>query len=343
MSRGHAAAESARQASRIELDPLFRIRATRADPPGLAIDDERRAVYGTALTQFEELMGAARMASAQTRPLTLFYALSQAGRAIAAAHLEDEWRLKGHGLVTANLDAADFGAVSVRPKPGKDLDSFAGVAAADGSEPLQRSVEAIELWATLPFVCDLIPTIRARHRTPLNVTLLDNPFSKLNDWRWVRTAVAPLSGSLEGVAAELGQFRQARGAEIRHVQGLRGIIAFTNYGEGLEVCWPNPSEDIFGQQCALEKVAPVDAVTGEHWLRPELSDGSSPSELVTWWALLHALSMLARYQPAEWFRTLDYDNSIWAAPLTELLRIGTEAVPRLVLSGLSRDRPAINR
>jgi hypothetical protein len=319
-----------------ELDPHFRIRATRADPPGLATDDERRAVYGTALTQFEELMGAARMASAQTRPLTLFYALSQAGRAIAAAHLEDEWRLKGHGLGTADLDAADFAAVSVRPKPGKILDSFAGVAAANGSGPLQRSVQAIELWASLPFVCNLIPTARARHRIPLNVTLLDNPFAKLNDWRWVRTAVAPLRGSLDEVGAELSQFRQARGAEIRHVQGLRGIVAYTNFGEGLEVCWPNPREDVFGEQHALDEAAPVDAVTGEHWLRPELSDGSSPSELVTWWALLYALSMLARYQPAAWFRTLDYDTSIWAAPLAELLRIGTEAVPRLVLSALYR-------
>ncbi len=340
MNRGHATADSARLSGPIELDPLFRIRATRADPPGLANDDERRAVYGTALTQFEELIGAARMASAQTQPLTLFYALSQAGRAIAAAHLEDKWRLKGHGLAAANLDAADFSAVSVRPKPGRGLDSFAGVAAGDGSEPLRRSVEAIELWASLPFVCDLIARAGTGHRTPLNVALLDNPVAKLNDWRWVRAAVAPLRGSLEDAGAELSQFRQARGAQIRHVQGLRGIVAYTNYGEGLEVCWPNQSEDVFGQQRALDVAAPVDAVTGEHWLRPELSDGSSPSELVTWWALLYALSMLARYEPAAWFRTLDYDSSTWAAPLTELLRIGTEAVPRLVLASLTRNRPA---
>ena len=35
------------------------------------------------------------------------------------------------------------------------------------------------------------------------------------------------------------------------------------YGEGLEVCWPNPSEDVFGQQRALDVAAPVDAVTGD--------------------------------------------------------------------------------
>jgi hypothetical protein len=80
------------------LDPLFGIRASRAEPPGLAQEEQRRAVYGPALSQFEELMGAADAASAQTRPLALFYALSQGGRAIAAARLQGDWRLKGHGL-----------------------------------------------------------------------------------------------------------------------------------------------------------------------------------------------------------------------------------------------------
>lgn len=320
----------------IELDPLFGIRATRAGPPALAGEDgRRRAVYGTALTQFEELMAAATMASAQTRPLTLFYALSQAGRAIAAAHLDDAWELEGHGLGTSHLDAGDLAEIRVRPNPRKAaMDSFSGVAAATGSEPLQDPVDVIELWASLPFLCDLIPEAGARHRTPLNVTLLDNPVSNLNDRRWVRAAVAPLVGGPEEARAELSQYRRARGAVIQDVQGLRGIAAYTVHGEGLEVCWPNPTEDVFGERRALAEAAPIDAVTGEHRLRPELSDGSYPSELITWWALLYALSMLARYQPAAWFGILDYDDSAWAAPLAELLRIGTEAVPRLVLSAL---------
>ena len=41
-------------------DRLHGIRATRAAPPGYALDDQqRKAVYGSALAQFDELIAAA--------------------------------------------------------------------------------------------------------------------------------------------------------------------------------------------------------------------------------------------------------------------------------------------
>lgn len=56
------------------------IRATRAEPPGRAgSDPDRRATYGAALQQFDELLAAAAVAGHASRPLPLFYALSQAG------------------------------------------------------------------------------------------------------------------------------------------------------------------------------------------------------------------------------------------------------------------------
>lgn len=86
-------------------DSLYCVRATRASPPGYARDDqERRAVYGSALAQFDELIAAATAVGPSSRPLPLFYALSQAGRAIAAAHAEGVWRLRMHGLSAPELD-----------------------------------------------------------------------------------------------------------------------------------------------------------------------------------------------------------------------------------------------
>ncbi|MGO9899681.1 MAG: YaaC family protein [Solirubrobacteraceae bacterium] len=74
------------------------IRLLRACPPGEAIG-ERAAVFASALEQSEQLMRAAEVVGPAARPLPLFYALSQAGRAIAAVHLPDPgWRLAGHGL-----------------------------------------------------------------------------------------------------------------------------------------------------------------------------------------------------------------------------------------------------
>ena len=78
--------------------------------------------------------------------------------------------------------------------------------------------------------------------------------------------------------------------------------------------------------------------TGQRWLRPLLGGGAALSDLMTWWALLHALSMVARYKPAAWARTLAYDSSYLAAPLLELQRIGGELIPQLVLESLYADQ-----
>jgi hypothetical protein len=61
------------------------LRVLRAQPPGGVNSDERRAVFTAALEQSEQLMRAARDVGYAARPLPLFYSLSQAGRAIAAA------------------------------------------------------------------------------------------------------------------------------------------------------------------------------------------------------------------------------------------------------------------
>jgi hypothetical protein len=74
------------------------LRWTRSSPPGRAGEEAVRAsVYVAALQQFEELLSAARHTGPASCPLPLFYALSQAGRAIVAAHGNFE-QLYGHGL-----------------------------------------------------------------------------------------------------------------------------------------------------------------------------------------------------------------------------------------------------
>jgi YaaC-like protein len=76
------------------------LRRLRADPPGRAADAaDRRQVFQAALAQAEELWDAAAAAGAASRPLPLFYCLSQAGRALCAAWDEtDNWQPRAHGL-----------------------------------------------------------------------------------------------------------------------------------------------------------------------------------------------------------------------------------------------------
>jgi hypothetical protein len=79
-------------------DCMTRLRATRASPPGLAATDEnRKETYGAALQQFDELMLAASTVSPVSRPLPLYYAVLQAGKAIAAALAPGDWSKIGHG------------------------------------------------------------------------------------------------------------------------------------------------------------------------------------------------------------------------------------------------------
>jgi len=94
---------------REERDIWSDLRSTRYSPPDEAgNDDERRATYVSALQQAEELFRAARSVGPASRPLLLFYGMSQAGRAIAAASVRvqsSDWTLSGHGIKARNLTA----------------------------------------------------------------------------------------------------------------------------------------------------------------------------------------------------------------------------------------------
>src|ERR1700744_1023636 len=88
------------------------LRAFRYDPPGYAKRGARQTTFQSALEQCEQFLAAARPAGYATRPVQLFYALSQAGRAIVAASPRignQDWKIHGHGLAafTDTTSAAD--------------------------------------------------------------------------------------------------------------------------------------------------------------------------------------------------------------------------------------------
>jgi hypothetical protein len=116
----------------------------------------------SALEQAEQLMRAANDVGPAASPLLLFYALSQAGRAIAAARLDDIWRLAGHGLkapAPADPSTGLLGRVvrpDARARSTSRRHAFAGIAEATGSGPLTGAVELGAVWAAIP---DLMPPI----------------------------------------------------------------------------------------------------------------------------------------------------------------------------------------
>jgi hypothetical protein len=130
------------------------LRATRWNPPVAATaTSDRRATYVFALEQAEQMFRAAAMVGPATRPLLVFYGLSQAGRAIAAAAVaiesEDGWKLTGHGISSVGLDN-DLPEVEVRTGKRGESGSFVRLSEllaspVWGKEPVRLT----ELWDLL--------------------------------------------------------------------------------------------------------------------------------------------------------------------------------------------------
>jgi hypothetical protein len=106
------------------------LRGLRATPPGFASrDPNRREVFASALEQAEQFLRAASDAGYTTKPVQLFYALSQAGRAICAVRSPEVWEIHGHGARVENTDPISQTSVTVNASGALPL-----VAHAIGSE-----------------------------------------------------------------------------------------------------------------------------------------------------------------------------------------------------------------
>jgi hypothetical protein len=110
------------------------------------------------MEQAEQMFRAAAMVGHATRPLLVFYGLSQAGRAIAAAASNaegDRWRLAGHGIVSRNLDGP-LAKITIRCDAAGSAGSFVRL-----SEILGSPVWAKDTPVALSFLWDCIPENRS--------------------------------------------------------------------------------------------------------------------------------------------------------------------------------------
>lgn len=310
------------------------VRSRRADPKGLAQGDpERRRVFGAALQQAEELAAAARAASPASKPITLFYALSQAGRAIVANCEEGDWQFPAaHGLRVERAGIDNVLDFLVQPKANGE---FPVVARASGSAPLAGAVTVRELWASLPelkhwkeIIGDARTSLRFGPTTRITAASL---FDRLNQQQTI-AEFQVFSGSLMSL---LDGYPGAAGYEILPLGG--DSLARRTY-EG--VVWPL---DASGARRPISDLG--EEWGGARWLRPPLGDpgAQTPSLLMTWWALLLALSSAARYAPAQWAAALDPDSSALATVLEELLEVADVRVPQLISGGLLTLRARLMR
>jgi hypothetical protein len=321
------------------------LRALRYDPPGRAKQGARHTTFQSALEQCEQFLAAARDAGYATRPVQLFYALSQAGRALVAASPRignNAWRVSGHGL-TANTNAAAVADVTVTAtKAGL----FPAVATALGVECLVPDEPAAlrDLWALLP----------ESIRVPLTPdALLPVLMFSQAGWPeatefsgaqicWIPGRVKDLYDDPARVQEHLSLYPALRDCTLQLSEPL-GKVQWSSPGLGLclDVQWRSGSPPLMlHDKRSLDDLGVVSYKAADDFVvTPAI--GSMQAGLhpfLALWAVLLGLSSLARYEPAAWSNMIDIDKSAEANAVENLLDEAMSSVPATALHLLASFR-----
>jgi hypothetical protein len=284
-------------------------------------------------------------------PLPLFYAVSQAGRAIAAARLDDLWRLSGHGLKSPAPSDPSIDLLHRLVKPEGTAtsrgrrQSFAGVAEATNSAQLTSALELGAIWAAIP---DLMPPLPQPPLDddawirPLRVfrPMFDAAHMRLADMRPLELLIdgLPPEADLDMLHRRLGDYPTAEDAYMWHTQGMSGDLVITQpsaVGTLPVFCWRDVPTNVNARARQFEAIAPDYRRLGAHLLLPRAGTQDALSPLMLWWALLFGLSSIARYDPETWVRALAVNESEFAVPIEAALDAALEALPDLILGALT--------
>lgn len=313
------------------------------------MDTHRSLVFQTALEQAQQQFTAAASVGYESRPLNLFYGLSQAGRAIAAASSRlgrsgretETWMGKSHGLsFTAELaPGIDLLSAPVRPathsasKPLVDL--FSRVSVALDSPFDLGSVPLLQVLAQLPEYRfefeDNGPWLEELHITgvyamaplgdgPLNLDLQlpgIEPTDELTD---------------ADVVAVARRYPALRGFKVAH--NVDGTVLLTNTPPHVSLLVPL---DKLRLKAGGGFYLPAGArlYRRHELIFPAIGDSDRDLHpLMSWWLVLYSLSMVARYAPAEWTSALSLTSSPIASKVEHILDVSLDVVPDLISEAL---------
>lgn len=335
------------EASVIKLGLRYR-RTSLTDKTKLKESASRRKTFAAALQQFEEQMNAAKVVSAATRPINLYYGLVQAGLAMTAAHASGTWTFDKHGLKVLDMQL-DIPAVAVR-SDGKG--AFQAIADATGSRQLRDEVTLGAVWNSIPELAEL-PLEGAKGA--LAVEFLADSYTHVHG---ADTWSDDTTSSIEYLRASVWVNEQLPAPEDRRkwledfastYPGLQGAALWGSVEEAfretrpprfvVELCWPAPRQGMQEEDIEefFDAKAPAYRYLRDRFVRPSLeAKAVPPSPLMSWWLLLYSFSMLARYQPRKWAEALDIDKSSNAAALEYALDVALDVIPHLVLEGLDQ-------
>lgn len=334
------------------------LRSLRHDPPPHADRGGRKALFAAALEQSEQLFRAADGVGYETKPILLYYGLNQASRAILEAKRDprQQGAPSSHGIKTPNLGQD--------PKVG-DLEladdgtsgSFGQLADVLDSPTLPGRVPLRQLWIGLPEGVEVPPTNaeklfgaalmeraddqefsdRFRETTGRVAKLAHMPFllAPLDAAEVERQIVEryPALRNFHAIPNRQHCPEVAHWVQLLDPPGLRVSLSFDRKGA------PMKHDEVRGMM-HLGPRAYADYSGAQLWIPPTLPGNSAPLHpLVTWWAVLFALSMLARYQPTNWTRSISIDTSADATALEHLIDTAHLACVNLIARLFAVEHP----
>lgn len=302
----------------------------------------RHKTYVAALEQAQQMFTAAASVGVATRPLLLFYGLSQGGRAIAAAaeHVPNsDYQLLGHGI---NADTTTLTGPIAKVQVYGDNSSkgsFTRLSKILGSPSWDEEAPVLlgELWNSLPEGRGF-PLEGAIGVGPLSVSV--DEFSVYENSQAappVQLIVSripagympsdPLSGPTSELKALLFQYPRLAGYTDIQVKGV-----FPDRQQGtVNLAYPS-SQSGYHERVADALVHSTLYRLHDRYVFPAVGQNTdSVHPVMAWWAVLFALSMLARYHPEAWAAHIAVDKSKAAVPVEQLLDEALTVVPELLL------------
>lgn len=287
--------------------------------------------------------------------MLLFYGLSQAGRALAAASPElpaaeagrQPWQLKGHGIET--IPQGPLKDITVTPPKTPNphgATSFDGVAQALGCEGLpRRGARLGDLWAALPDT-RYVPLEDAPPYPALYVQT-QSPYAPPLRSGWSTVDLSGCPQSLADITDKSVQ-EQRISEFLSHYPTLDGWRFQPPDGAGR----PDTSHTTPGSLPKTLYVprhpnphTPVESLLatpyrgGIHYLLPAIPGNRKPLHpLLIWWGVLYGLASVARYEPQNWSKSINIDKKSdrTANAIEHLLEMALSAIPELITRELHR-------
>lgn len=288
-----------------------------------------------ALEQAQQQFAAAERIGYESRPLNLFYGLSQAGRALAAgSHLlgrgtQYQWQSTGHGL---KYDVAVPAGVFATPikQDGGTRDLFSRVSIATGS-PLDFG--EIDFGAAINQLVDYTMVFREAEGYSRPIHDVHVYASSKTFPLDVEVAVPGLQQGSEATAGEVRERLAAYPAlrDLRVAENDDGTVRWShNEGRCFVVVESEDGLVARGRSNGVRELKGYTNYRRSAVLLPSAGSSAEPLRpLMAWWVALYALSMLARYAPSKWTEALSISDSPIASRIEFLLDVAVEAVPEL--------------